>query len=147
MLLGRKAMTNLESVSKSKDITLLTKVHLVKTMVFPVVTNWCESWIIKKLSTEELTLLYCGVAEDSRESLGLQGYLTSRSYRKSALNIHWKDWDWCYNTLATWWEELTHWKRTWCWERRRQKGKGMTEDEMVRWHQTQWTWVWAKSGR
>jgi len=48
LLLGRKAMTNLESVLKSKDITLLTKVHLVKIMVFPVVMHGCESWTTKK---------------------------------------------------------------------------------------------------
>ena len=55
-LLGRKAMTNLDSISKSRDVTLPTKVHLVKAMVFPVVMYGCESWTIKKLSTEELIL-------------------------------------------------------------------------------------------
>ena len=66
LLLGRKAMTNLDSMLKNRDIALLTKVHLVKAMVFPVVTYGCESWIIKrKLSTEELMLLNCGVREDS----------------------------------------------------------------------------------
>ena len=64
LLLGRKAMTNLESILKSRDITLTTKFHLVKAMVFPVVMYGCESWIIK-LSTEELMLLNCGVGEDS----------------------------------------------------------------------------------
>ena len=58
-------MTNLDSVLKSKDITLLTKVHLVKAMVFPVVLYGCERWTIKKLSTEELMLSNCGVGEDS----------------------------------------------------------------------------------
>ena len=52
--LGRKVMTNLDSILKSRDITLPTKVHLVKAMVFPVVMNGCESWTIKKVSTEEL---------------------------------------------------------------------------------------------
>ena len=65
LLLGRKAMTNLDSILKSRDITLLTKVHLVKAMVFPVVTYGCESWTKRKLSTEELMLLNCGVGEDS----------------------------------------------------------------------------------
>ena len=69
LLLGRNAITNLDSILKSRDITLLTKVCLVKAMVFPVVTYGCESWTIKKLSTEELMLLNCGVGEDSRESL------------------------------------------------------------------------------
>ena len=65
LLLERQAMTNLDSILNSRDITLLTKVHLVKAMVFPVVMYGCESWTIKKLSTEELMLLNCGVGEDS----------------------------------------------------------------------------------
>ena len=65
LLLGRKAITNLDSILKSRDITLLTKVHLVKTIVFPVVMYGCESWTIKKLIIEELMLLNCGVGEDS----------------------------------------------------------------------------------
>jgi len=65
LLLGRKAMTNLDSILKSRDITLPTKVHLVKAMVFPVVMHGCEIWTIKKLSPEELMLLNCGVGEDS----------------------------------------------------------------------------------
>ena len=64
LLLGRKAMKNLDSILKSRDITLLTKVCLVKTMVFTVVMYGCESWTIK-LSTEELMFLNCGVGEDS----------------------------------------------------------------------------------
>ena len=66
--------------------------------------NWCVN---------------CGVGKDSWESLGLKGYQTSQSLRKSILNIHWKDWCWGWNpnTLATWCEELTHWKRPWSWER------------------------------
>ena len=65
LLLGRKTMTNLHSILKSRDITLPTKVHLVKAMVFPVVMYDCESWAIKKLRAEELMLLNCGVGEDS----------------------------------------------------------------------------------
>ena len=74
LLLGRKAMTNLDSIFilKSRDITLLTKVHLVKAVVFLVVTYRCESWTIKKVSTKELMLLNWGVEEDSSESLCLQ---------------------------------------------------------------------------
>ena len=70
-------MTNLNSILKSRDITLPTKVCLVKAMVFPVVMNGCESWTVNKLSTKELMLLNCGVGEDSRGSLGLQGDPTS----------------------------------------------------------------------
>ena len=65
LLLERKAMTNLDSILKSRDITLLTKVHLVKAMIFPVVKYGCESWLQRKLSAEELMLLNCGVGEDS----------------------------------------------------------------------------------
>ena len=65
LLLEKKAMTILDSVLKSRDITLLTKVHIVKAMVFPVVMYGCESWAIRKLSTKELMLLHCGVGEDS----------------------------------------------------------------------------------
>ena len=64
-LLGRKVMTNLDSIFKSRDITLPTKVHLVKAMVFPVAMYGCESWTVKKLSAEELMLLNCGVGKDS----------------------------------------------------------------------------------
>ena len=64
-LLGRKVMTNLDSILKSRDITLPTKVHIVKAMVFPVVMYGCESWTIKKVESEELMLLNCGVGEDS----------------------------------------------------------------------------------
>ena len=70
LLLGRKVMSNLlllslDSILKSRDITLPTKVHLVKAMVFPVVMYGCESWTMKKASAEGLMLLKCGVGEDS----------------------------------------------------------------------------------
>ena len=70
LLLGRKAMTTLDSILKSKDITLPTNVHIVKAMVFPVVMYGCESWTIK-LSTEELMLSNCGAGEDLRDLLPL----------------------------------------------------------------------------
>ena len=65
LLLGRKVMTNLDSIFKSRDITLSTEVRLVKAMVFPVVMYGCESWTVKKVSAKELMLLNCGVGEDS----------------------------------------------------------------------------------
>ena len=65
LLLGRKVMTNLDSIFKSRDITLPTKACLVKAMVFPVVMYGCESWTVKKAECEELMLLNCGVGEDS----------------------------------------------------------------------------------
>ena len=65
LLLGRKVMTNLDSILKSRDITLPTKVKLVKAIVFPVIMYGCKSWMIKKAEPEELMLLNCGVGEDS----------------------------------------------------------------------------------
>ena len=79
LLLGRKVMTNLKSILKSRDITLPTKVHLVKAMVFPVVMYGCESWTIKKAEHQRIDILNCGAVEDSRESVGLQGDPTSPS--------------------------------------------------------------------
>ena len=70
-------MANLDSILKSRDITLPTKVHLVKAMVFPVVVYECESWTIKKIEHPRIDALNCGIGEDSRESLGLQGDPTS----------------------------------------------------------------------
>ena len=65
LFLGRKAITNLDSIIKSRNVTLPTKVHLVKAKVFPVALYRCESWTIRRLSVEELMLLNCGVGEDS----------------------------------------------------------------------------------
>ena len=65
LLLGKKVMTNLDSIFKSRDITLPTKIRLVKAMVFPAVMYGCESWTVKRLRAEELMLLNCGVGEDS----------------------------------------------------------------------------------
>ena len=97
--------------------------------------NWCF-WTV--------------VMENSWESLGLQGDQISQSYRKSVLIIHWKDrcWRWSSNTLATWWEETTHWKRPWCWERLKagREGDDRGWDDWMA-SSTQWMWVWANSGR
>ena len=103
----------------------------------------------RKLSAKELMLLNCGVGEDSWEFLGLQGDPANHSWRKSVLNIHWKDWcwSWNFNTLVTWCEELTHLKRPWCWERLKAGGEGDDrgwDGWMV--SLTQWTWVWVNSG-
>ena len=81
-------------------------------------------------------LLNCSVGEDPWQSLGLHGDQTSQPERKSVLNTHWKNWSWSWssNTLATWCEELTHWKRLNAGKDWRQEEKGMTEDKMVGWH-------------
>ena len=94
-------------------------------------------------------LLNCGVGEDSWESIGLQGDPTSPCWRRSVLNIHWKDWccSWSSNTLATWCKELTNWKRPWRWEKLKARGEGGDrgwDGWMV--SPTWWTWVWGSSG-
>ena len=65
LLLGRKVITNLDSILKSRGITLPTKVHLVKAMVFPVVRRGCQSWTVKKAEHQRIDALNCGVGEDS----------------------------------------------------------------------------------
>ena len=153
LLLGRKVMTNLDSLLKSRDITLPTKVRLVKAMIFPVVMCRCESWTVKKaeLNAKKMMLLNYGVGEDSRESLGLQRDPTSPSWRRSVLGVHqsWKDWCWSWNsnTLATSCKELTHWKRPWCLEGLGAGGEG-DDRGWDGWmaSPTRWTWVWVNSG-
>ena len=93
-------------------------------------------------------LLNCGVGENSWESLGLQGDPTSPFQRRSVLGVHCNDWCWSWNsnTLATCCEELTHWKRPWCWERLKAGGEGDDrgwDSQMA--SLTLWTWVWVSS--
>ena len=122
LLLGRKAMTNLDSILKSRDITLPTKVHLVKVIVFPVVMCGWASWPIKKAERWGIDTfaLWCWRL--------LRGPWTARSnqpilkeispeYLLEGLMLTLK-----LQTLATWCEELNHWKRPWCWERLRAGG-------------------------
>ena len=149
LLLGRKVMTRLYSLLKSRDITLSTKICLVKAMVFPVVMYGCESWTIKKAEHRRIDAfeLWCWrrllrvpwTARRSNQSI----------LKKSVLNIHWKDWCWSWNsnTLATWCEELTHLKRLWCWEGLGAGGEGDDRgwDGWIA-SLTQWTLVWASSG-
>ena len=92
---------------------------------------------LAKPSAKELMFFNCGVGRDSWESLGLQGDpRRSNWFRKSVLNIHWKDWcrSWISNPWATWYKELTHLKRPWCWERLKAGGEGGYRDEMAGWH-------------
>ena len=102
----------------------------------------------RRLSAEELMLLSCGVGEDSWESLGLQEDPTSLSWRKSVLNIHWKDlcWSWNSNTLSTWCKKLTHLKRPWYQERleagRKENNRGW--DGWIA-SPTPWTCIWVDS--
>ena len=132
LLLGRKVMTNLDSIFKSRDITLPTKVRLVKAMVFPVVMYGCESWTVKKAKCWRIDDFELGVGDSSLESLGLQGDPTSQFWRKSVLNIHWKDWYWSgnSNTWATWCNWLIG-KDPDAGKGWRREEKGTTDDEMV----------------
>ena len=127
LLLGRKVMTNLNSILKSRDITLSTKVHLVKVIVFPVVMFGCESWTIKKAERQRIDAfeLWCW-----RRLLRVP-WTARRSHQSilediSPVYILWKDWCWSWssNTLATWCEDLTLLKRPWCWERLKARGEG-----------------------
>ena len=104
----------------------------------------------RRLSTEELMLLNCGVGEDSWESLGLQGDPTSPFWRRSTLGFLWKKWclSWNSSTLATACEELSHYKRLWCWEGLGAGGEG-DDRGWDGWMATLtwWTWIWVNSGR
>ena len=104
----------------------------------------------RRLSAEELMLLNCGVGEDSWESFGLGGDPTSSFWRRSALGFLWKEWCWSWNssTLATSCEELTHWKRLWCWEGLGARGEGDDRgwDGWIA-SLTQWMWVWVMMDR
>ena len=114
---GRKALTNLDSMLKSRDITLPTKVRLVKAMVFVVVMYGCEIWTIKKAEHRRIDSfeLWCWrrllrvpwIAKRSNQSI----------LKEISPEYHWKNWcwSWNFNTLATWCEELTHWKRPCFW--------------------------------
>ena len=137
LILRRKAMTNLDSILKSREIILPTKVHIVKAMVFPVVIYRCESWTIKKAEHQRIDVfkLWCWWRL-SWESLAWTARRLNQSILKETLNVHWKDWWWSWSsyTLATWFEKPAHWKRPWCWKDWGQEEKGVTEDETVGWH-------------
>ena len=148
LLLWRKAMTNVDIILKNRDVTLPTKVHLVKAMVFPVVMYGWESWTVKKTECRRI---------DAFEVWYWRRLLrvpwTARRSNQSILkeispNIHWKDWCWSWNsnTLATWCEELTHWKRPWCCTRLKAGGEG-DDRGWGGWMAslTWWTWIWASS--
>ena len=148
LLLGRKVMTYLDSILKSRDITLPTKVRLVKAMVFPVVIYECESWTIKKAVHLRIDAfeLWCWrrllrvpwTARRSNKSLLKEispEYLFERLMLKLKLY-----------TLATWCKDLTSLKKPGCWERWKAGGKG-DDREWDGWmaSPTQWTWVWENS--
>ena len=145
LLLRRKVMTNLDSILKSRDITLPTKVHLVKAIVFPVVMDGFESWTIKKTECWRIDAfeLWCW-----RRLLRVP-WTARRSNQSILKEISWKDWYWSWNsnTLATWCKELTHLKRPWCWDRLKVGGEG-DDRGWDGWmaSPTQQTWDWISSG-
>ena len=155
LLLGRKAMTNLNGVLKSRDVTLLTKVHLVKAMVFPIVMCGCESWTIKKVARKnwcfwtvvlEMTLespLDCKEIQPVQPRGNQSWILVGRTDTEDEIPILWppdvKNWlVWIDPDAGKYW---------------RQEEKGMTEDEMVGWHHwlngsklefaCSWSWWWT----
>ena len=149
-LLGRKAKRNLESILKSKNFVLPTKVHIIRAMICPLVTYGCESWTIKKTEcwrTDAFKLWCC------RRLLRVL-WITRRSNKLMLKEINsdflWKDWCWSWssNTLITLCKEPTHWKRPWCCERLRARGEGDNRgwDGWMA-SPTQWTQVWASSRR
>ena len=150
LLLGRNVMTNLDSIFESRDIILPTKVRLVKAMVFPVVMYGCVSWAIKKAEHWNIDAfeLWCWkrllrvpwIARWSNQSILKEispEYSLERLMLK--LKLQYFGHSWC--------EELTHWKRPWCWERLKAGGKGDNrgwDGSMAL--PTQWKWVWANLG-
>ena len=112
---------------------MLTKVCIVKAVVFPVVMYWCDSWTIEKAECQRIDAfkLWCW-----RRLLRVP-WIARRSnlsnLKESTLNIHWKDWCWIWssNTLAIWCKELTHCTRRWCWERLKAGGEGWRQ--RMRW--------------
>ena len=139
-------MSNLDSILKSRDITLLTKVGIVKAMVFPVVMYGCDSWTIKKALCQRMDAfeLWCWrrllrvpwTARRSNQSIFKE---TNPAYSLEGLMLKLK-----LQYFGHWCEELTHSKRPWCWTRLKAEGEGDDrgwEGWMA--SPTQWTWVWA----
>ena len=149
LLLGRKVITNLDSLFKSRDITLPTKVRLVKAMVFPVVIYGCESWTLKKAECRRIDdfELWCwrrllrvpwtastsnqSILKEISPGISLEGMMLKLKLQYFGHSC----------------EELTHWKRLWCWERLGAGGEGDNRgwDSWMA-SPTWWMWVWVNSG-
>ena len=150
LLLGRKVMTNLDSILKSRDISSPKHYfadkgpssqgyHFTSGHVWMWELDFKERWVLKNWC-----FCNCGVGEDSWESRrSHQSILKKINPEYSLEGLMLK-----LNTLATWCEELTHLKRPWCWERLRARGEGgdRGRDDWII-SPTQWTWIWANSGR
>ena len=143
LLLEKTVMTNLDSVVKSRDITLPAKIHIVKVVVISSshlqmweLKNWCFQTVVLE-KTVESPLDYKEIKPVHPKGNQPWIFIGRIDF-----------WSWSFNTLATWCEEPTHWKRPWCWERLRAGG----EEGNRGWDGwmaslTQWTWVWTNSGR
>ena len=148
LLLWRKAMTNLDSILKSRDTNLLIKVHLVKTgfsssHVWMWVLDYEEDW------EPNNWCFWTVVLEKTLESpLDCNEIKAVNPRGNQPWNIHWKNCCYSSSTLVTWWEELTHWKRPCCWEKLKAGGEGDNRgwDGWMA-SSTQWTWVWPNSRR
>ena len=150
LILGRKAMTKLESILKSRDLTLTTNVCLVKAMVFPVVMYGRESWTVKKAELRRIDgfelwcwrrlLRVCWTARSSKQSI-LKEISPERSLEGLMLKLKLQ----YFGHLM---QKLTHLKRPWCWERLKAGGEG-DDRGWDGWmaSPTQWTWVWVNSRR
>ena len=136
-------------IKKTLYIHIYNNISIVEAMVFPVVMYGCENWTIKKAVWWRIDALalWCWRT--------LESPLDCKEVRPVNLkgNHPWifigsTGWPWSSNTLATWCEELTHWKRPWCWERLKTGGKGgkSGQDGWIA-SPTQWIWVWANSRR
>ena len=148
LFLGREVMTNLDSILKSRDITLPTKVCLVKAMVFPVVMYGCESWTVKKAEHWRIDAfeLWCWrrllrVPWTERRCNQLILKEISPEFSLEGLMLKLK-----LNILVTWYEELTHWKSPWCWERLKvgEEGDDRGWDGWMA-SLIRWTWVCLNS--
>ena len=147
LLLGRKVMTNLDSIFKNRDITLPTKVRLVKAMVFPVVMYGCESWTIKKAERWRIDLLNCGVGEDSESPLGCKEIQPVHSEGDQPWVFFGKN-DAKAEAPVLWPSHVKSWLIGKDCDAGRdcgQEEKGTTEDEMAGWHhwldgrESEWT--------
>ena len=142
----------MDSILKSRDITLLTKVHPVKAMIFPVVMYGCDSWTTKQAESQRIDAFDLWPWRRLLRAPWTAGRSNQSILKEISPEYSLEElcWSWNSNTLATWCEELTHWQWPWCWEKWRQSEKEMTEDQIVGWDcwmasPTWWTWVWASS--
>ena len=150
LFLERKVMANWDSILKSRDITLPTKVHKIPAMIFFNSHVWIweldhkDGWAPKNWCFQIVVL------EKTLESPLDRKAIKPVNLKGNQPTLHWKDWCWTWssNTLAEWCKELTHWKRPWCCERLKAGGEG-DDRGWDGWMAllTRWTGIWVNSGR